>query len=221
MAWYVFALVDTAPRGRKGTGLSGPLGLRRIPGGYAVVERRADVPPAEFGSLQRHQDVIARLAARVPAILPVRFGTLLEDDAIDEALEDRGDEITQAFAGVRDRVQFTWRRRGPRTARPAARTATSRVTAEPSGAEYLRRLAKASKPAPPAAWRTLRSKLAPLISAERYQPATASNPESLYHLVPRDAVVRYTTVAAALRHADDKLSMSGPWAPFAFAAGVL
>jgi hypothetical protein len=60
-----------------------------------------------------------------------------------------------------------------------------------------------------------------LISAERYQPATASNPESLYHLVPRDAVVRYSTVAAALRHADDKLSMTGPWAPFAFAAGVL
>jgi hypothetical protein len=221
MAWYVFALVDTAPRGAKGKGLSGPLGLRRIPGGYAVVERRADVPPAEFGSLQRHQDVIARLAARVPAILPVRFGTLLEDDAIDEALADREEEIAQGLAAVRDRVQFTWRRRGIRTRRPATTTTASRSTAEPSGAEYLRRLAKAAKPAPPAAWRTLRSTLAPLISAERYQPATASNPESLYHLVARDAVLRYTTVAAALRHADAKLSMTGPWAPFAFAAGVL
>jgi hypothetical protein len=220
MPWYVFALVDTPPRGAKGKGLSGPLGLRRIPGGYAVVERRADVPPAEFGSLQRHQDVIAQLAARVPAILPARFGTLLDDDAMDEALDDRGEEIAQALAAVRDRVQFTWRRRG-RTTRPAAGTAASRITAEPSGAEYLRRLAKAAKPAPPPAWRTLRSKLAPLISAERYQPATASNPESLYHLVPRDAVVRYSTVAAALRHADDKLSLTGPWAPFAFAAGVL
>jgi hypothetical protein len=112
MPWYVFALVDRTPLGGKGKGLSGPLGLRRIPGGFAVVERRADVPPAEFGSLKRHHDVVADLAPRVDAILPVRFGTLLDADAIEEALADRDEEIADAFDVVRGRVQFTWRKAG-------------------------------------------------------------------------------------------------------------
>jgi hypothetical protein len=249
MPWYVFALVDTPPKGAKGKGLSGSLGLRRVPGGYAVVERRADVPPAEFGPLQRHQEVVARLAARVPAILPVRFGTLLDDEAIEEALAERGPEIAEALDAVRNRVQFTWRRRppsrsalrrpgpdprfalrrpgpDPRSAlrrpgpdsRSALRRAPSTLNAgEPSGAEYLRRAARAAKPLPPPAWRSLRGKLAPFVAAERYQPATATAPESLYHLVGRDAVARYTTLGTALTHAQTALTMTGPWPPFAFA----
>ena len=219
MPWYVFAIVDQAPKGAKGKGLSGALGLRPVPGGFAIVERRADVPPAEFGSLGRHHDVVARLAARVPAILPVRFGTLLDDEAIAEALQDRADDIAEALDAVRGRVQFTWRRkaRGARVtpnALPAAGSASS-------GTEYLKRAARIAKPAPPAAWRTLRGKLAPLVAGERYQPATAALPESLYHLVARDAVARYTTVATALRDADAALSLTGPWPPFAFAPEML
>jgi hypothetical protein len=224
MPWYVFALVDAPPRGAKGKGLSGPLGLRRVPGGYAVVERRADVPPVEFGPLQRHQDVVTQLSARVPAILPVRFGTLLDDEALDETLAERGEEIAQALDAVRDRVQFTWRSPSRSAPRPPSHVALRRgkpaVKDDLTGAAYLRRAAAAAKPVPPARWRTLRAKLAPLVSAERYQPATAVTPESLYHLVARDAVIRYSTMASALRHADAKLSMTGPWPPFAFAPGV-
>jgi hypothetical protein len=221
MPWYVFALVDRAPAGPKGTGLSAALGLRRVPGGYAVVERRADVPPAEFGSLQRHQDVVARLATRVPAILPVRFGTLLDDAAIEEALADRGDEVSEALEAVRDRVQFTWRRHPRRAAsRRASRRAGAPGAIETSGTEYLRRAARSAKPAPPAAWRALRRRLAPLVVAERYQPATATTPESLYHLVARDAVTRYSTLGAAFTQADEKLTLTGPWAPFAFAEAL-
>lgn len=220
MPWYVFAFVDAAPSGAKGKGLSGPLGLRRVPGGFAVVERRADVPPAEFGSLKRHHDVVARLASRVPAIIPVRFGTLLDDDGIHEALDERGEDLAAAFAAVRDRVQLTWRRR-PRvdTQHPkiARRRPTTDVAAE-SGRDYLRRVAKAANPAPPAAWRVLRAKLKPLISAERYQAGSGSVPEALYHLVGRDQLARYSTVAAGLCHADAALTMTGPWPPFAFVA---
>jgi hypothetical protein len=148
----------------------------------------------------------------VPAILPVRFGTLLDDEGIEEALAERDEEIAQALAAVRDRVQFTWRARSTAAAPPRKPC----LTAEVSGAEYLRRAARAATPAAPARWRSLRGALAPLVSVERYQPATATNPESLYHLVGRDAVVRYTTLAEALRHANAKLSMTGPWPPFAF-----
>ena len=216
MPWYVFALVDAPPRGAKGRGLSGALGLRRVPGGYAVVERRADIPPAEFGSLQRHQEVVTQIAARVPAILPVRFGTLLDDAGIAEALDEREEEIAAALAAVRDRVQFTWRS----PARPLPRRARSAVKRELSGAEYLRRAARSARPAAPAKWRSLRG-LAPLVAAERYQPATATTPESLYHLVARDTVGRYTTIAEGLKHVNPTLSMTGPWPPFAFTPEVL
>ena len=257
MSWYVFALVDAAPSGAKGKGLSGPLALRPVPGGFAVVERRADVPPAEFGSLKRHHDVIDQLAGRVPAIIPVRFGTLLGDDTLEEVLDERMDEIAAAFAVVRDRVQFTWRReargagregrgaggeargeprgarredRGPRRedrgaggeARARREGREARMELRPSsGSEYLRRAAKAATPAPPAAWRALRTKLEPLVAAERYQAATAARPEALYHLVARDRTVRYSTMAAALCHADAALKMTGPWPPFAFAPEML
>jgi hypothetical protein len=222
MPWYVFALVDGTPSGAKGRGLSGPLGLRKIPGGFAVVERRADIPPAEFGSLKLHHDVVAKLASRVDAILPVRFGTLLDADAIDEALDERDEEIADAFAVVRGRVQFTWRRAGSgkREAGSRKREAGSRKLVG-SGTEYLLRAARAARPAPPAAWRGLRAKLAPLVAAERYQPASSALPESLYHLVARDKSARYSTMGAALRHAKPNLSLTGPWPPFAFAPELL
>ena len=224
MPWYVFALVDAAPSGAKGRGLSGPLAVRAVPGGFAVVERRADVPPPEFGSLKRHHDVVTQLAARVPAIVPVRFGTLMDEDGIEEALNEREDEIADAFAAVRDRVQFTWRRGKPKARVSPRRTdpASGATAAVPlSGSEYLRRAARAARPAPPAAWGPLRAKLKPLIAEERYQGATGSLPEALYHLVARDQVVRYSTMAEALRHADAALAVTGPWPPFAFAPEML
>ena len=218
MPWYVFALVDGTPSGGKGKGLSGPLGLRKIPGGFAVVERRGDIPPAEFGSLKRHHDVVAELASRVDAILPVRFGTLLDADAIEEALDERAEEIADAFDVVRGRVQFTWRRGRPT---PDARRPKSDARRPTSGTDYLRRAAKGAKPAPPAAWRALRVKLAPLVAAERYQPAGPALPETLYHLVARDKSARYATIGAGLRHAKPTLSLTGPWPPFAFAPELL
>jgi len=192
--------------------------LRRVGDAFAVVERRKDVPPAEFATLQRHQEVVTRLGTLVPAILPVRFGTLLETDALEEALAERDEDLDAAFAAVRHRVQFSWRRHQPRS---RDRRAAPDAPADLSGTEYLRRAARAAHPAPPAAWRTIRAKLRPLVVQERYQPADARLPDSMYHLVERDASLRHQTLAAALRHANPVLTMSGPWPPFAFAAELL
>jgi hypothetical protein len=225
MPWYVFALVDAEPKGAPGKGLSGNLSLRAIPGGLAVVERRADVPPMEFGTLQKHQAVVARLCERVPAILPVRFGTLLEDEEIEEVLQERDTEIAEAFSVVRGRVQFSWRAakvtkqtKGSKKAKEEVRD--PRGEAE-TGTEYLMRAARASNPTPPAAFRALRSKVAPLIAAERYQPAAAQLPASLYHLVDRSAIERYEVIGEAIAHASPGLRMSGPFPPFAFAPEIL
>src|SRR5262249_58636312 len=97
----------------RGGGLAGARAGRRARGGSAIVGRRADVPPVELGALERHDTVLARLAEAVPAILPVRFGTLLELEEIESTLEEREEEIAEAFNLVRDRVQFTWRAAAP------------------------------------------------------------------------------------------------------------
>jgi hypothetical protein len=128
MAWYVFALLD-APPARRMQGLSGPIAVREMGPCYVAAERRADVPPIELGALKRHHLVVARLWKAVPAVLPVRFGTLLESTDIGEALEEKDDELAEAFDRVRGRAQFSWR--APRT--PRARSgACPRVDATPA-----------------------------------------------------------------------------------------
>jgi gas vesicle protein GvpL/GvpF len=233
MPWYVFALVDAVPEGTPGKGLTGNLSLREVPGGLAVVERRADVPPMEFGTLQKHHAVVARLCERVPAILPVRFGTLLEGEEIEEVLQERDGEIAEAFSVVRRRVQFTWRRtkdtkeakdtkepKDTKERRTKEQVRDPRGEAE-TGTEYLLRAARAKSPTPPPAFRALRSKVAPLVAAERYQPAAAQLPASLYHLVDRSAIERYEVIGEAIAHASPGLRMSGPFPPFAFAPEIL
>jgi hypothetical protein len=221
MAWYVFALVDKVPTRRAGKGLTGPLSFREVSGAFAIVERRADVPPIEFGSLKRHQDVVNRLAAQVPAILPVRFGTLLEPEHLEEATSERDDEIAEAFDLVRDKVQFTWRVAGGRRSGIGDRKTGNAVASATSGTAYLRRAARAANPAPPAAFRALRARLAPLMTKQRYQPGTAAIPEAVYHLVDKGNVDRYAAAAAALRKASPLLTVSGPYPPFAFAPEIL
>jgi len=184
-----------------------------VPGGFAVVERRADVPPAEFGVLKKHDSLVSRIARAVPAILPVRFGTLLEMEEIEEALQDREEEIAGAFAAVRGRVQFTWRSARGEGRAPAP---AGRIT---SGKTYLRQAAAAA--APPAAFRSIREKLRPLIASERYQPPGAALPGALYHLVDRGAVERYRLIGGRLTAANPLARMTGPFPPFAFTPDLL
>jgi hypothetical protein len=224
MPWYVFALVDSVPAGGAGRGLTGALSLRRVSGAFAVVERRADVPPVAFGTLKKHQDVVSRLAKRVPAILPVRFGTLLEAEDLEESLEDRGAEIAEALDVVRERVQFTWRV-AARVRPEAAGTgrgdrARPRPTAQ-SGTQYLRQAARAANPTPPAAFRALQDRLPALVVRQRYQPATAAVPAAVYHLVAASDVRRYVAAATSLDTSIPPLVMTGPFPPFAFAPEIL
>jgi len=223
MGWYVFALADRVPANPLGRGLTGALRARSVAGAYAIVERRADIPPPAFGSLSAHQAVLVRLSRAVPAILPVRFGTLLDDGALEEALADREAELAEAFALVRHRVQFTWRYRSP------ARTALPRTSARPAsgavatgaGAAYLRRAATGARTAPPAPFRLLRDRLRSFVVRESFQPAASGMPDTLYQLIDRPAVKRYRARAQALTLTSPRLIVSGPWPPFAFAPEIL
>jgi hypothetical protein len=220
MQWYVFALVDVAPDGRLGRGLRGPLRARPMAGAFAIVERRADVPPAELGSLRAHQAVVSRLANAASAILPVRFGTLLEEDALDEVLNERDEEIAEAFALVRHRAQFTWRRDQPSSASRAPQTLKAPGSTG-GGAAYLRRAAKAANTTPPAAFRLLQDRLHAFVVRERFQPAASGTPDTLYQLIEKTAIGRYRAVADALTLTAPDVTVSGPWPPFAFAPELL
>ena len=112
-----------------------------------------------------------------------------------------------------------------RSAKAAARglgtEARSAKAAALTGTEYLRRAANAEKAAPPAAFRPVRETLQPLTVEDRYQAATPSLPDSLYHLVDRDRAERYTVMAEALAAGGPALRVSGPFPPFAFTPELL
>lgn len=213
MAWYVFALADRPPRAASVRGFTSAVTFRRAAGFYAAVERRSDVPPSDLGSLEHHQGVVERLAGRVPAILPVRFGTLLTTEAIEESLEPRHEDISDALDLVRGRRQMTWRLASPLPA--PQRRGEARVSFS-SGAEYLRQAARpAGLPLPPGL-RQVRTRLGPLAAAEREGLRTQTLPAALYHLVDRTAVKRYIIEAESVRARFARLTLSGPWAPYAF-----
>ena len=212
MSWYVFAIVDRMPAHRPARGLSAPLSFRRVGGVYAAIERRADVPPLEFGVLRTHQRIVCRLAAAVPAILPVRFGTLMEAEEIETALTDRDEEIAEALDDVRARVQFTWRF-GSRSVRVAPRDVSR---APQSGTDYLRQLAGPA--IPPRVLSFIRSPLRRLAAAEKYQAATSTVPQTRYHLVDKRRVTAYERAAAIVHAAHPHAVVTGPWPPYSFAA---
>lgn len=213
MAWYVFALADCPPRAASVRGFTSAVTFRRAAGFYAAVERRGDVPPADLGSLERHQRVVERLAGRVPAILPVRFGTLLTADAIDESLEPRREDIAEALGLVRARRQMTWRLS---SSLPAPNRRRETRVAFTSGAEYLRHAAKPASVPLPSGLRQVRTLLGPLAAAEREGLRTHTLPPTLYHLVDRTVVKRYIITAESVRVRFARLVLSGPWAPYAF-----
>jgi gas vesicle protein GvpL/GvpF len=217
MAWYVFALLDAPPSRRVGRGLSGPIVLREAGSCYVAAERRADVPPVEFGVLKQHHDVVARLWERVPAVLPVRFGTLLEAGEISDALDEKDEDVAEAFGLVRRRAQFSWRaRRVPR--RTKSTTPIVRRVAM-SGTEYLRRAAGAT--AAPPRFSAIRRSVGRFSAAERYEPARSAVPETLYHLVDRERMNDYLAAASQIPSSSIMPSVSGPFPAYAFAPELL
>jgi hypothetical protein len=215
MPWYVFALADRVPRVSAVRGFTSAVTFRPAAELYAAVERRRDVPPPEMNSLQRHQRLVERLAARVPAILPVRFGTLLTADELEESIEARREDIAEALDLVRDRRQMTWRLRGS-PERRSAREASVPFDAI-SGAEYLRRAAHPTSLSLPPGLRRVRTALGPLAAAERESSPRQTMAPALYHLVDRALVGRYVAAAEPIRARYAQLTLSGPWAPYAFA----
>jgi hypothetical protein len=217
MAWYVFALLEAPPSRRPGKGLARAITVRTFRGCFVAAERRADVPPIELDALKRHHHVIARLWNAVPAVLPVRFGTLLDETEIAEALEDKEEELAEAFNLVRGRAQFSWRAPVPERRTRSATMVRARELM--SGTEYLRRAARASTPPP--RFTPIRRRVAPLVAAERYEPSRPAFPETLYHLVDRKNIDAYLAASSRTPWSSLAPTLGGPYPPYAFVPELL
>jgi Gas vesicle synthesis protein GvpL/GvpF len=216
MAWYVFALLDAVPRASPGRGLSAPISFRRSADVFAAVERRADVPPIELGALRAHQQIVERIASKARAILPVRFGTLLTTDEIDESLSEWEPELEEAFDLVRGRQQMTWRVRKSRRAEQVFATASREKSRAMSGVEYLQKASRATNPPSSGVLRRIEDSIGHLVVAKRYQQESAALPDALYHLIDRTQLTAYREASSRLVTSTSSVTLSGPWAPYAF-----
>ena len=118
--------------------------IESIPVGglFAVAERRADTPAMTEAELQRQHAIVQRIAEAAPAVLPARFGSLVDESELTAIVRQRSTAIAAAFALVRGNVQMTIRFAvaGPK--------APSGVAA--SGREYLLRRRDDLSPPQPA-----------------------------------------------------------------------
>jgi hypothetical protein len=184
-------------------------------------------------ALRGHDRVVRRIAKVAPAILPVRFGTLVDSEESLIALLDRqSDTLKKALALVNQHCQMTLRLfAAPGDAAPAGdigttpkatgtvEPAAAAVAATRPGTSYLTGRARAQAAAQSAPeLEPLREAFASIVAAERIARHD-QGPLILtaYHLIPRRAVTTYRRLlrrhAAALRN---RVVVSGPWPPYAF-----
>jgi hypothetical protein len=224
MSRYVYALLAERPRGAAGDGLAAePLCFVSVGGVLAAVGDLPAAPPVTRETLLAHDAVVRRLAGAVDAILPVRFGTLLEDEtALADAVSARAARLREALDLVAGREQMTLRVFG----------ATAAVEEPPAldpalgpGARYLEsRRRESRRAADVPELMPLRGPLAGFVRAERVERHDAPPLcATVYHLVDRGRAAAYRAAVEACAEAlaPTRVAVSGPWPPYAFTPEAL
>lgn len=216
MSLYVYAVLDTVP---PRSGQAPRLRFVSCGGGLVAAVRTVRSAPApSAASLRRHDRVVRTLAEAVPAIVPARFGSLVDGEAaLGRLLRGRRRQIRAALALVRGRVQMTLR-----VWSDAARTPAPPVpfAGRGAGKRYLSARASWWRGADVPGLEQMLDALRPLTAAERMERhSTPPLVASVYHLVERG---RLTAYRRALRrpHGRIRVRVSGPWPPYAFAPQV-
>ena len=223
-AVYVYALLGDTPRPDPGAGLGAePLRVVRVGDVLAAVGDMPERPAVSEAALRGHDAVVRRLAGAVDAILPVRFGALLTEGALADALAARAGELRRALELVAGREQMTLRVFGE-SAATVKQPAPVGGDVGP-GARYLEERRRQWRHAHAAAEiDALRPALEVLVRAERVQRHDAPPLlASVYHLVDRARTADYL---AAVEHgtaalAPVRVTATGPWPPYAFAPEAL
>jgi hypothetical protein len=216
---YVYAVLSGPPACEAATGVCAePLRVVALTGLVALVGDVAEAPAPSAITLRAQDTLLRRLAAGIDAVLPARFGTLVEDDAaLAAALDRRRPELTRALGRVAGCAQMTLRVWGEA---PAPGLPVLEPGAGGPGTRYLagrRHVHERARRVPEL--EPLRSRLGGLVREERAErhdrpPLLAT----VQHLVERSAGDRYVDTVHAARESllPWRVSVSGPWLPYAF-----
>jgi Gas vesicle synthesis protein GvpL/GvpF len=223
---YLYAVLAEVPAGALPSGLAGePVRLVACDDLLAAVGDVACAPAVDETSLRAHDAAVRRLAAGASALLPARFGSVAGDErALCEALRPRLDAFREGLRAVRGCEQMTLRFAQRDAEVPAPVPASTSPASAGPGTRYLdaRRASAGDPRAIPEVARVLDA-LAPLVRGERRErherpPLLAS----VYHLVARESADVYrAAVASAAEEAGLRVTISGPWPPYAFAPDEL
>jgi hypothetical protein len=187
--------------------------LHAVPaGGLAAICAPAEDREVTPETLWRHEQVVEALMEDRD-LLPVRFGTRLDDDAaVARSVAERRVELECALERVRGAVELAVRAVLAEPGEPAAPEAGG-------GADYLRAKRRSSA-AQEAVASAVHAPLAALARAHALRPPRPPA-EALRaaYLVHRGAVGGFTRLVARLdeRHPELRLLCTGPWPPYSFA----
>lgn len=216
--WYVYALVDQRMSKQRVSGHT----IESVPAGraFALAERTDAAPALSQEALLDQHAVVTELAKRAAAILPARFGSLVDDEELQRVVRLQGQRVREAFDLVRGCEQMTVRLSGP--------AERSEVTAEPvvassPGLRYLKqRRAAAGYPLPDVVKR-LSAALASIVKAERSEPGQGDVRAMMHHLIRRGNRRAYVRAIAAVAAglSPYTVKVTGPFPPFAFVPELL
>lgn len=223
---YVYAILGEVPTAPLGVGLSDePLTLLTAGDLVAAVGAMDEPPVATRAAVVGHDAIVRRLAEISAAILPTRFGMVDEAPALVDWLGAAAVGLREALALVAGREQMTLH------VFEGDAPVVSESTDEPDdadgesaggpGTRYLtiRRRQWRRAGLPPELAR-LHPRLDGLVAAERVERRTTPPLRaSVYHLIERGRSAAYRDAVDASRDLvrGVRLSVSGPWAPYAFA----
>jgi len=216
---YLYALLSATPSCETGVGVCAErLRVVAVGGLLALVGDVGEPPEPSAVTLRAQDTVLRRLAAGVDAVLPVRFGTLVADDAaLAESLAHRQPQLARALGRVSGCEQMTLRVWGEviAMAPPAGEEAGGPGTRYLAGRRRAHDWAHRVPELEPA-----RRRLGDLVREERVErhdrpPLLAT----VQHLIPRGAGSRYLDEIDAARDGlrPWRVSVTGPWLAYAFA----
>jgi hypothetical protein len=186
--------------------------LRAVPvDGLAAICAPAGQPDVSEDALWRHEEVVEALMEDRD-LLPVRYGTLLDDEAAAaRVVDERREQLSAALDRVRGAVELSVRVIAP----------ADRPDPEPggTGAGYLRAKVRTAE-ARDALAACVHEPLAALARATFLRPPKPpAEVLRAAYLVDRGAVAGFTGRVAELERANPRLQLlcTGPWPPYSFA----
>jgi hypothetical protein len=221
---YVFALTDQAAAPFRYD--DHRIEFIAVAGIYAAVERVSAPPGVSEAALRAQHDIVLKVFASVDAVLPARFGALVDVEELERLVTMRQSPIRETLTLVSGRAQMTVRvfADGPRNDEGGAAAHDGRnpllgragrdSLRVATGTEYLEQRRQPSPPGTTGPAAALAAAVSGLVVSERVHRGHGRVDRVLYHLVDRGVVARYKQVVAPFE--SDTVAVSGPWPAFAF-----